>query len=250
MKLYLAALTIAAIFSSCYNPFNKTVNGNGNIKTDERNVSGFTKIKCSGSYNVELTQGTATAVKIETDENILPYIETNVNGDELVIRTQDDVNIRPSDKVKVYITANKLEAFKLSGSGDVTTTNKFTGGDHLDLDISGSGNIHFDVNTPTINSSISGNGDIYLSGETKDSKIDIAGSGNYHADDLKSENTTIKIAGSGDAWLFADSKLDINIAGVGNVYYKGNATVNQKIAGTGKIEKKGVTFFDIIFDAG
>lgn len=238
MKSYLAVFAAAVVFSSCYNPFNKTVDGNGNVKTDERNVSGFSKIKCSGNYDVELTQGNTSVVKIETDENVLPYIETNVNGDELVIRTQEDVNIRPSDKVKVYITTTKLEAFKLSGSGDAKTMNKFSGGDYLNLEIAGSGSIHFDVNTPTINSNIAGSGDIYLSGETKDSKIEIAGSGNYHADDLKTENATIKIAGSGDAWLFAESKLDIDIAGIGNVYYKGNATVNQKIAGTGKIEKK------------
>lgn len=238
MKTHLSIIAIAIVFTACLNPFNKTVNGNGNIKTDERNVSGFDKIKCAGSYNVELTQGNASIVKIETDENLLPYIETNVNGDELVIRSKKDVNIRASDKIKVYITTNKLEAFKLSGSGNIKTTNKFTGGERLDIDISGSGNIRFDVNTPTINSQISGSGDIYLTGETKDSKIEIAGSGNYHADGLKAENATIRIAGSGDAWLFADSKLDINIAGIGNVYYKGNATVNQSIAGTGKIEKQ------------
>jgi hypothetical protein len=238
MKVYLTLFAVAALFASCYNPFAKTVRGNGTIKTDERTVQSFDKIKCSGSYDVELTQGNSSTVKIETDENLLPYIETKVNGDELVIRTEDDVNIRSSDKIKIYITTPKLEGFKLSGSGNIKTTNKFTGGDHLDLNIAGSGDIHFDVNTPKINSSISGSGDIYLTGETRDSRIDIAGSGNYHADDLKSENATIKIAGSGDAWLFVDDQLDINIAGIGNVYYKGNALVKQKIAGTGRIEKK------------
>lgn len=237
MKVYLCAL-LTIVFASCYNPFNETVKGNGNIKADERSVGNFTEIKCAGSYDVELTQGATPAVKIETDENLLPYIETTVSGNELRIRTKEDVNIHSSDKIKVYVTANNIEAFKLSGSGNVKTTNKFTGGNHLNLDIAGSGNIHFDVNTPTINSSISGSGDIYLTGETKESRIDIAGNGNYHADDLKAEKAIVKIAGSGDAWIYAESNLDINIAGVGNVYYKGNATVNQKIAGSGKIEKK------------
>lgn len=238
MKSLLAAFAVAFIFTSCFNPFHETVKGNGNISTSERTLSSFENIRCAGSYDVELTQGEGSSVKIETDENLLPYIETNVNGDELQIRTRENVNIRSSDKIKVYITTKQLESFKLSGSGNIRTTNKFTGGDHLELDISGSGNMHFDVNTPTINSDISGSGDIYLSGETKDSKIEIAGSGNYHADELKSENVTVEIRGSGDAWLFADSKLDINIAGIGNVHYKGNATVNQNIAGSGKIQKQ------------
>lgn len=237
MKIYVSVFILIAVFASCINPFNKTINGNGSITTSERNLSSFKNIRCAGSYDVELTQGNSASVKIETDENILTYIVTDVDGDELNIHTQEDVNLRPSGKIKLYITTDKLEGFKLSGSGNISTTNKFTGGDHLDLDISGSGKMNFDVNTPTIHSNISGTGDIYLAGETKNSKIDIAGSGNYHAEDLKSENAKVKIAGSGDASLFADSTLDINIAGVGNVNYKGNASVTQNIAGSGKIKK-------------
>jgi hypothetical protein len=237
MKIFLAAFFLIAVFISCENPFNKTIRGNGNVTTSERNLPSFKNISCAGSYDVELTQGNSSSVKIETDENIQSYIVTDINGDELSIHTQRDINIHPSNKIRLYITTDKLEEFKLTGSGNVSTTNKFTGGDHLNLDISGSGNIHFDVNTPAINSSISGTGDIYITGETRDSKINIAGSGNYHAEDLKAENATVKIAGSGDARLFADSTLDINIAGVGNVYYKGNASITQNVAGSGKIKK-------------
>ena len=182
-------------------------------------------------------QGSPSSIKIETDENLQAYIITEVIGDKLNIHTQDDVNIKPSQKTKLTIVTDKLEGFKLNGSGDVTGANKFTGGDHLDLDIAGNGSMHFDVNTPGISCNISGTGDIYLSGETKNSKIEIAGNGNYHAEDLKSENTKVKIAGSGDANLFADSTLDINIAGVGNVNYKGNASVTQNVAGSGKVKK-------------
>jgi Putative auto-transporter adhesin, head GIN domain len=237
MRISLSVIAFLLVFASCENPFNKTISGNGTITTSERNLSSFKNIKCAGSYEVELTQGNTNSVKIETDENLQSYIITDINGDELNIHTQKDLNLHPSNKIKLYITMEKLEEFKLTGSGNVSTTNKLTGGDHLDLDIAGSGNMHFDVNTPTVNSSISGTGDIYLTGETRDSKIEIAGSGNYHAEDLKAENATVKIAGSGDARVFADSTLDINIAGVGNVYYKGSAAVSQNVAGSGKIKK-------------
>lgn len=237
MKLLSCVLFAVLAGISC-NPFHETIRGNGNITTSERNVSSVQKIKCAGSYDVQLTQGSPVSVKIEADENLQSYIVTDVDGDKLTIHTKNDVNIDPSQKIKVYITADKLEEFQLTGSGNAQTTNKFTGGEHLELGIAGSGNIHFDVNTPQINSSISGTGDIYLTGETRDSKINIAGSGNYHADELKSESATVKIAGTGDAHLFADSSLTINIAGVGSVFYKGNPSISQNIAGTGKIKKE------------
>jgi hypothetical protein len=237
MKIFLTAFIFIAACSSCFNPLKKTINGSGNVTSAERSPGTFTNIKCSGSYDAQVTQGSPASIKIEADDNLLPYIITQVNGNELHIHTRDDVNIKPSAKIKLYITTDKIEAFSLSGNGDVSSTNKLTGGDHLDLDISGSGNMHFDVNTPTIHSNISGTGDIYITGETRNSRIDIAGSGNYHAEDLKAENASVHIAGSGDARLFADSTLDINIAGVGNVYYKGNASITQNIAGSGKIKR-------------
>ncbi len=236
MRILLTAFIFIIVFGSC-NSFNKTISGNGHITTSERNVPAFKNISCAGNYDVSITQGNAPSVKIETDDNLQQYIVTDVNGDELNIHTQRDINIRASNKIKLYITTNKLEGFKLTGNGTISTTNKITGGDHLNLQIAGAGNMHFDVNTPTINSSISGTGDIYITGETKDSKIEIAGSGNYHAEDLKSENAVVKIAGSGDARLYADSTLNINIAGVGDVYYHGNPSITQNIAGSGKIKK-------------
>jgi hypothetical protein len=231
------ALFFAIALTSCFNPFHETIHGNGHITTSDRNIQSVHGVRCEGSYDVQLTQGSPASVKIETDDNLQRYIITDVGGDGLTIRSKEDVNLDPSNKIRVYITTDRLEEFKLTGSGTVTTQNKFTGGSHLDLDISGSGNMHFDVNSPRIDCSISGSGDMYLSGETKDSKIEIAGSGNYHAEDLMSENVTVKIAGTGNAWLFAESTLNINIAGMGNVSYKGNASVTQNIAGTGKIKK-------------
>ena len=238
MTLFYSGVCLILItLASCVNPFNKTIHGNGHITTTERNIQSVHGVRCAGSYEVQLTQGSPTSVKIETDENLQPYIVTDVNGDGLTIRSKEDVNLDPSQKIKVYITTDRLEEFKLTGSGNVTTQNKFTGGSHLNLDISGSGDMHFDVNTPRIDCNISGSGNMFLSGETKDSKIEIAGSGNYHAENLQSENSTVKIAGTGNAWLFAEQTLDINIAGMGNVNYKGNASVTQNIAGTGKIKK-------------
>jgi len=138
MKSYLAAFIIAASLAACDNPFNRTISGDGNITTSERNASGFKNIRCAGSYDVELTQGSPSSVKIKTDENLQSYIVTDVGGNELNIHTKEGVNLHPSDKIKLYITTDKLEGFKLAGSGNVTTTNKLSGGDHLDLEISGS----------------------------------------------------------------------------------------------------------------
>ncbi|MBS1626946.1 MAG: DUF2807 domain-containing protein [Bacteroidetes bacterium] len=234
-KNYFLIITIALLFTAC-NFFSKPINGNGNQSSETRNISSAQKIKLAGSYNVELSQGN-TSLKINADENLLPYIETYNDNGWLVIKTKEDYRLSSNNPIKIIISTDKLEAIKLAGSGNIMGTTKFIGGDMLEINITGSGNATLEVNTPKVKSSIAGSGDITLSGETKDEEIHIAGHGNYKAINLKSENADVHIAGSGNANVFAANTLSIHIAGSGDVNYKGNPTIDQKIAGSGSIKK-------------
>ncbi len=230
------ALTLV-VCSSCRWMNYKRIKGNGNIITQDRTVTNAQRIKLSGSYDVEITQGPVTSLKVEADDNILPYILTNQEDGMLVIRSKDHINLSTEHNIKVFITTNKLEQLHLSGSGNIIGMTKFTGGDKLTLRIGGSGDMKLEINTPHIDANISGSGSMTLKGETQDQKIQISGVGDYNADELKSESAVVKIAGSGNVKVFADANLDINIAGVGSVFYKGNATVKQHVAGSGEVKK-------------
>ncbi|MES2004763.1 MAG: head GIN domain-containing protein [Bacteroidota bacterium] len=232
---FLAASLI--LFSSCRWMGYKRIKGNGVIVTQDRHIDHAERITLKGSYNVEITQGATTSVKVEGDENILPFILVNQEGEGLVIRSKDHISYSTDHDIKIYITTDKLEQVNLQGSGNISGKTKFTGGDKLTLRIAGSGDIKMEVNTPSIDANISGSGSMNMSGETKDQNIHIAGVGNYNAENLKSESARVKIAGSGDVKIFADASLDINIAGVGSVFYKGNPTVKQHVAGSGEVKR-------------
>jgi len=236
-KLFLFALFIATITTSCDSIFRKTIHGNGNIKTEERNATNTDKIKSLGNFNIDIVQGSPSAVKVEADENLLPYILTENREGKLVIRAREGYNLSSNNKIKITVTTDRLDEVEVDGSGDVNGVGKFSGADHLKISIAGSGNINLNTNTPEIQSSIAGTGNITLSGETKDSKIEIAGVGNYKAEDLLSENVEVHIAGSGNARVYAENNLSVDIAGSGDVYYKGNASIKQSVAGSGKITK-------------
>src|SRR6266516_6464018 len=64
------------------------VRGNGHIKTDDRTVSAFTEIDAGGAFEIEW-QGGSPALHITTDENLLSYVESDVAGDTLHLRTND-----------------------------------------------------------------------------------------------------------------------------------------------------------------
>jgi hypothetical protein len=238
MKRILFLMISAGLFlSSCDWIHYKRVKGNDQLSSETRSVNHAERLSLSGSFNVEITQDATTSVKVEADANLLPYIETDVEDGVLQIRPRRHYSLQSEHPITIYITTPKLEQVHIAGSGSVNGKNKFSGGDHLSLKISGSGDIQLDINTPEITASISGSGDMRLSGETRKQTVKIAGQGEYIAQELKSEDAKINIAGSGDIRVFADNNLDVSIAGSGTVLYKGSPQVKQHVAGSGEIKK-------------
>lgn len=236
-RIFLFLAFVVLTLSACRWMGFRRIKGNGVIVTQDRNISRAQKIKLAGSYNVEITQGPVTSVKVEADENILPYIITREEDGYLVIKSRDHFSFSTDHDIKVYITTNVLEQLHLAGSGNIIGKTKFTGGNKLGLKIAGSGDIRLEVNTPDLESEIAGSGTVTLKGETRNESVKISGVGDYNADELKAENATVRIAGSGNVKVFAATNLDINIAGVGSVFYKGEPTVKQHIAGSGEVKK-------------
>jgi hypothetical protein len=235
--IFLFLTAVMLLCTSCRWMGYKKIKGNGVITIQDRNITRAEKITLKGSYDVEIAQGPVTSVKIEGDENILPFIFINEEEGSLTIRSKPHVRLSTEHGIKIYITTNNLQRLQISGSGNVTGKNKFTAVDKLVLRISGSGNMKMEVNAPRVEAEITGSGSILLNGETKDQHIRIAGSGDYLAEDLKSENATVRIAGNGDVKVFADARLDINIAGSGSIFYKGNPAIKQNVLGSGEVKK-------------
>lgn len=234
-KAALLAIVITTLLS-CNFVGGKRIKGNGNVSTEERTVGTFAGVKSSGSFDLYVSSGTQS-LKIEAEENLLPYIETYVDGDVLHVDTKDHVWLRNNRKIKIYVSAPSYRVIHSSGSGDIIGQNKITHAERIDVGVTGSADINLDLDAPEIETEISGSGDANLKGEARKFTGEINGSGSIKAMDLKTEETDIKIAGSGDAEVYASVKLHVKVAGSGDVKYKGGAQVSSNIAGGGKVTK-------------
>lgn len=232
----LILIAAVSLISSCNLIEGKRIKGNGVLKTEERSVDSFTGVASHGSFDVIVANGSA-AVKIEAEENVLPYIETIVENGILHIRTKDGFWLSTKLDGKIYVTAPLLNSIKSFGSGNITGASKLSSPDKIELKVTGSADINLDVNTPDVSGEITGSGNMKLTGETKKFSATIAGSGDVKAYDLKSEETIIKISGSGSADVYASVKLDVRVAGSGDVNYKGGGQVSSNIAGSGTVKK-------------
>lgn len=213
------------------------VRGSGDIITETREVSGFDRVDLSGTGDVIITQGEAESLTIETDDNVMEHITSEVRGGTLYLGTEDFMNVLPS-RLVFTLGVEELTAADVSGSGSIKAES--IEANSLDLGVSGSGSVEIDsLAADELKVSISGSGDVDLAGEVPEQEIDISGSGRYRAGDLLSENATVSVSGSGDVTIWATDSLDADVSGSGTIDYYGNPTVNTSTSGSGEVNGMG-----------
>ncbi len=237
-KTIITAILAFVTITSFAQPWKK-VEGNGNLKKETRDVGSFTAISSGGSWDVQIVYGNSNSIQIEGDDNLLPYIQTEVEKDTLKIDSKKYVNIQSHKKITVYVSVTKLTGISLAGSGDITGKGDFTNNDKTSFSLAGSGNIQIDFKTiETVGISIAGSGNVKLSGAAQKVTASIAGSGNANCENVVADDLSASIAGSGHVKCTANKSVKASIMGSGDVYYKGNATdIKKTIIGSGKIIK-------------
>lgn len=216
---------------------NDKVEGNGKMTTETRNTGDYDAIKCGGSMDFELVAGDEGTITLEGEENLLKHIETEVKNGALIIKVEKGVYLKPSwgKKIKVTIPFKDIEKVSLAGSGDLYSkdTIKAT---NLEVSLAGSGDIDLNVEATSLKGSIAGSGDITLKGNTNELRASVAGSGDFHGFGLQANDTTVSIAGSGDAKVVSNKSLKARVAGSGDIEYRGNPEKEDtKVSGSGTI---------------
>jgi hypothetical protein len=237
MKSLLLLAASALLVYSCNYIRGERVRGNGNLITQDRNVGGFSGVQASGSFDVHITSG-ANELKIDAEDNILPYIETTVENNTLRISTKEGFWLQPKRDVKIYVAAPDFQRVEVHGSGNIIGDNTINSNNSMNISIDGSGDIRMAVHSPNVHARISGSGTIRLSGETTVFNGEIHGSGDIKAFDMKAAESKVEIGGSGSAEVVAANKLNVEVNGSGDVRYIGNPQVSSNIRGSGSVVKR------------
>jgi hypothetical protein len=231
------ALAIVVLCSSCMWDGHR-VKGNGNLITQSKPVGDINGIELHTSFDVILNEGSPSNVKIEAEENLIQYIDLQVENGILNIRTQDNVWLRTKKPVKIYVTAPAFNRIINTGSGDITSDTRISNDTKLFINGTGSGDIKLDVDAPEVDVNNTGSGNIKLAGETQKFSGDATGSGDIRAMDLMAEEASAKVTGSGNIDMYSSVKVNASITGSGDIRYKGEArVVSSSKTGSGDLRK-------------
>ena len=103
------------------NIMTERVIGSGVLKEEQRTVKGFNRIRIEAGGVAEITQGQANSpdsLKIAADENLLPYIISEVQAGELRIFVKPGVSLAPSQTVRYTISVKSMAGLDVSGSSE------------------------------------------------------------------------------------------------------------------------------------
>lgn len=213
----------------------KKIRGNGNVVTVKRTTSNYDGISVGGSFDVVLVEGKEGNITIEGEENIIPYIETEVSGNTLKIKFENNINVRTTKRLTVTVTYEDIEKVSLGGSGNITCKGLIKSND-FSASLGGSGNITLAIDADEVKANVGGSGNIRLEGNSNEFTCSIAGSGSIKAYDLETNELYATIAGSGSIRTTVKTKIKAKVVGSGSIYYKGNPSkIDTKSVGSGDV---------------
>ena len=206
----LAACVVVVV--GCHLP---GVRGNGQIKTEERQVGSFANLDVGGAFEIEWESG-SPALRITIDENLLPYIENNVSDDTLRLHTRE--HVWPTHGIKVVISSPTRTGGRTRGAVKLTVKQ---------------------LSGPTFALESKGASEISLDGKVDRLLVDMTGASQLAADGLQAKTAEISTTGAGDAEVAVTDTLKVVITGAGKVTYSGNPpTINKQITGAGSIRHR------------
>lgn len=212
-------------------------------KSEKRDVGGFNAVTLAFPGTLYLKQGSTTSVELTGDKELLEKIETEVEGNRLIIRRKEMFKnwVNWSEdlgKLTARVTLPKLTGISVLGSGKAIGESKFRASS-LDVKVSGSGSIDMEAEADDTEADISGSGQIQLKGIFSSVDASVSGSGKIILNGAVQGTLSSGISGSGRVEASGTAKtLRSSISGSGKVAGFSLAVENcyARISGSGTVE--------------
>ncbi|WP_282918327.1 head GIN domain-containing protein [Porphyromonas macacae] len=215
----------------------KSIARYGEIRTEERSLSGFDTISISSAVDMILTQGDEFKVTVEANETLINKIKTElIDNNHLNIYMEKER--RPgSITATVHVTLPTLTTLNIGGASDVEQTpgkeficRKFT------LKTQGAGDLNsLNVACDTLLMNVSGASDVNrMTARCGAASIHISGSSDINMDLDVAGHTDINVSGASDILLRGNTQsLTASLSGSSDADFRNFQSATGKINASG-----------------
>ena len=118
--MILAALVLSTVvLGACDIGYGRTVRGSGRVVEESRSVSGISRVGLATIGRLMIEVGDGESLRIQAEDNLMEYLETDVRAGTLRIESRQGVNLRTTRPVNYYLTVTGLDRVETSSSGDI-----------------------------------------------------------------------------------------------------------------------------------
>lgn len=258
MRFILSLTTILLMATSCLAQ-GRRVKGNGNRIEQTRKAEAYTGVRVSGGLDIEISDRQTGGIIVVADENMLDYIETEVESGTLRVKMKKGHQYLFNGKSPKVIVPNTglIKDISASGGSDVYTDKTTLRGAELSINCSGgsdfSGDIHVGkldvvmsggsdfkgtVEADVCHFNLSGGSDMAISGNAEICNASISGGSDMDAAGFTVKKYDFSASGGSDADINCSEALNVSAGGGSDITYKGNCTVVSSIGRSSSLRKR------------
>ncbi len=232
---------------------------NGEPVVETREVeSHFNTITMYNNVNVKLVHDNYPHLELTCPKNLINKVTTEVEGDTLYIRNENNFNWLRSFDYSIDLTVyyDSLREVNFASVGELRCTDSIRGYGVQNVDTiegivntllirnfylninEGCGDIDLTLDCDVVkNYFINGTSCVTLRGKAEYTEIIMRSYGMVHAENLYSNFVRVQSHSTNDAYVWARTKLTVWLYSIGNVYYNGSPWIVKECTSDGQVIK-------------
>jgi hypothetical protein len=239
LGLACACALITCVFRVTGDP--AAIQGSGITIVEDRSIGRFERVFLCDLGTLIITHGDEEMLSIETDDNLLRYVESRVQGGTLVLGLSNRVKgkvVQPSKGINYRLSLGQIAGLEVADSGRIQAPVLDVG--HLEIRVRDSGDIAVDsLMAHTLQVHVEDSGGVRLGGYVERQEVVVQDSGRYLAGRLESRTAAVVTSDSGEAVLWATEVLHVTATDSGRVRYYGEPRLTRRLSGAGTLARVG-----------
>jgi hypothetical protein len=202
--------------------------------TEDRDVGKFDSIHVATGIRATVSIGPRTPVRVEADKEVLPLVETHVEGGTLHVGFKPHTRLFNPGEVTVSAQTPELHAAAASSGAMVKAT--LTKSDESGLDASSGGEIRVrGIDARKLVAKASGGGVLQAAGRADVVELRLSGGAHFAGSQLDARDVDVQGSGGAQAELHATGNVRGSLSGGSEMQVRGGARASVATSGGSEV---------------
>lgn len=232
MKATLFLFMLFVFQATCVNGQSE-VKGSGYILTQQRETPIYNSIEINGTFSVFISPDELRQVVVEADNNLFPYIKTEVKNDTLRIYVEDSVYIKKYAAMNIFLSVPHISKIRATSGARLDGSPHIWKNTQTDIEAIDNAEVKWHTVTQILNVTGRDEANIKLKGNTGLLNIVLEQKSELDASELKAQEAEIDISNQSKAVIEVSDKIKYSLSQKSKLKYIGAPNISKAQVSSG-----------------